>query len=435
MKIGIRREDKNQWEARVPLIPVHLRELHKKYGIEFFIQPSKIRVFSDEEFKGAGAIVSEELSKCQIILGIKEMPIHFFELKKIYLFFSHTIKGQRYNMPILKKMMELKDTLIDYERIVDKSGKRVVFFGRFAGIAGMIDTFWILGRRLEWEGFKTIFSNLKQALNYFSLEGAKNVFKEQGQLLSKEGLPDELVPMVFGFTGYGNASKGAQEIFDLFPHEEILPENIADFIKKGEFSKHLLYKVVFKEKDIVKPKELTHIFELKDYYERPEKYASRFDDYLPYLSVLINAIYWNEKYPRLVTKSYLKRTYETGGRLPLRVIGDITCDVGGSIECNVKTTDSGNPVYVYDPISGKIESGVRGNGPVILAIDNLPCELPKESSSVFSDCLKNFIPELMCVNFSESFENLSLPPELKRATIIHKGNLTPHYRYLEEYLQ
>lgn len=434
MKVGIRREDKNKWEARVPLIPAHLRELHEKYGIGFVIQPSKIRAFCDEEFKGAGVVVSEDLSECRIILGVKEMPISFFEPKKVYLFFSHTVKGQRYNMPMLKKMMDLKDTLIDYERIVDASGRRLVFFGRFAGIAGMIDTFWALGRRLEWEGSKTIFGNLKQALDYSSLEEAKDVFKEQGQLLSKEGLPNELMPMVFGFTGYGNVSRGAQEIFDLFPHEDILPESIDDFIRKGKFSKHLLYKVIFKEKDIVKPKNPSHTFELEDYYEYPEKYISKFEDYLPYLNVLINAIYWDERYPRLVTTSYLKKTYETGKRLPLRVIGDISCDVGGSIECNVKTTNPGDPVYVYDPISGKIKSGVRGGGPVILAVDNLPCELPKESSSTFSDCLKNFIPDLACANFSESFENLSLPSELVKATILHKGNLTPDYKYLEKYL-
>ena len=141
-RIGIRREDKNKWERRVPLVPEHVKEFKEKYDVETVIQPSKIRVYSDDEYSDAGAVVKEDMSTCLIVFAVKEIPIHLFEKNKAYVFFSHTIKGQKYNMPMLKKMMDLRCNLIDYEKIKDERGNRLIFFGRFAGFAGMIDTLW-----------------------------------------------------------------------------------------------------------------------------------------------------------------------------------------------------------------------------------------------------------------------------------------------------
>lgn len=434
MRIGIRREDKNEWEKRVPIIPEHVKELYQKYDIEFVVQPSSIRAFSEEEYRQAGAIIQENLSECSIILAIKEIQGDFFIQNKVYVFFSHTIKGQQHNMPMLKRMMELKNTLIDYERIVDDKGKRLVFFGRFAGIAGMIDAFWAFGQRLEWEGYKTPFSKLKQALNYSNLDEVRSVYKGIGKVIKKEGLPKDIVPLIVGFTGYGNVSRGAQEMFDLFPHKKIEPKHLKDFMEKRNFSSHHLYKVVFEEEDMVRPIDSSISFGLQDYYHHPEKYASRFEDYLPYLKVLMNAIYWDKMYPKLVTKKYLKTIYEARKTLPLKVIGDISCDVEGSIECNLATTNSGAPLYVYDPLNQNIKYGIEGDGPVILAIDNLPCELPKESSSIFSSVLEHFIPRLVEIDFSAPFEKVNIHPEIKRATILYKGELTPDYKYLLKYL-
>lgn len=435
MRIGIRREDKNQWEARVPLTPGHVRELRNRYRIEFLIQPSSIRTFSDDEYRRAGAIVQEDLSKCDIVFAVKEIPIDFFLPGKKYIFFSHTVKGQSYNMPLLKRMVDLKSTLIDYEKIVDENGRRLVFFGRFAGIAGMIDSFWALGGRLKNEGFDTLFSHLKQALDYPDLESIKAAYREQAKTLTQDGLPKTLTPLIFGFTGYGNVSRGAQEMFDIFPNIEIQPEELAEFYRKGKFSNRHLYKVVFKEEHLVKPQDSTAEFDLQDYYHHPKKYESKFEQYLPYLSVLINAIYWDTMYPKLVTRKYLKENYESGAGLPLKVIGDITCDIGGSIECNMSETDSGNPVYVYDPIKEDIQYGTEGNGPVVLAVDNLPCELPKESSTVFSTVLKEFIPALLKTDFSLDFNRVNLPAELKQATILYNGEFTPDFEYMREFIK
>ena len=154
--IGIRREDKD-WESRAPLTPDHIKELSGKGDIAFVVQRAKKRAFPEEEYEKAGAKICDSLLECPVILGIKEIPSEFFEKGKTYLFFSHTIKGQDYNMAMLKKMMDMECNLIDYERIVNEAGKRLLFFGNYAGLAGMVDTLWALGKRFEWEGIKTPF--------------------------------------------------------------------------------------------------------------------------------------------------------------------------------------------------------------------------------------------------------------------------------------
>ncbi|MDD5766494.1 MAG: hypothetical protein PHW79_09660, partial [Candidatus Marinimicrobia bacterium] len=229
-------------------------------------------------------------------------------------------------------------------------------------------------------------------------------------------------------------SRGAQEILNLFPVIEIQPQEVASLWKNPNFSRNHIYKVVFKEEHIVKPIRSDMAFDLQDYYKHPEKYESKFEDYMPYLTVIINAIYWDKMYPRLVTKKYL-RTAEIENRvLPLKFIGDITCDVEGSIECNIEDSNPGNPVYVYEPMSQTIRYGYTGKGIVVLAVDNLPCELPKESSAVFSNVLKKFIPSLVKTDFSAQYDALQLSPELKRATILLNGEFTPTFKYMEKFV-
>ena len=434
MKIGIRREDKNEWEARTPLIPEHIAELLRNPGLDFIVQPSSIRTYSDDDYTRSGAVIQEDLSGCDIVFGVKEFPIQFLQPSKTYVFFSHTIKGQSYNMAMLKRLVELKDTLIDYEKIVDDNGRRLVFFGRFAGIAGMIDTFWAFGQRLQSEGIQTSFAEIRQARFYTNLTDTKSKLKSIGEEIVRNGLPHLTHPLIFGVTGYGNVSRGAQEILDLFPFIEIQPDEVASLWKNPNFSRNHLYKVVFKEEHLVKPTYSDAAFDLQDYYKHPEKYESKFDDYLPYLTIIVNAIYWDKMYPRLVTKKYLKTAEIENRALPLKVIGDITCDVEGSIECNLEDSNPGNPVYVYEPVSQTIRYGYTGKGVVVLAVDNLPCELPKESSAVFSNVLKEFIPSLMKTDFSVSYEALRLSPELKRATILLNGEFTPEFKYMEKFV-
>lgn len=433
--IGIRREDKNIWERRVPLIPSHVKELISDYSLDIVVQPSSIRIFSDEDYMNAGAEISESLASCPMVLAVKEIPEKFFLEGNVYAFFSHTIKGQEFNMPMLRRMMELRCTLIDYEKIMDHEGRRLVFFGIQAGQAGMIETFSALGRRLKVEGVSNPFENIRQAYQYASLVDAKESIQAIGWEIHTHGLPESCVPLICGFAGYGRVSQGAQDIFDLLPFESIEPGELEDFLTMNKsFSPNKVYKVVFEERHMVCPIGDT-VFDLNEYYTRPERYESVFSKYLPHLSVLVNAIYWAPQYPRFVTRQDLKNLFESSEPPRLKVIGDITCDIDGSLASTLEATDPDNPTYVYDPITNSHTMGVTGRGVVVMAIDNLPCEIALESSIAFSDALKSFIAPLASADFRHDFSQCALPDEIKRAVILYQGKLTEPFAYMKKYIQ
>lgn len=433
--IGIRREDKNKWERRVPLIPDDIRELKEQYGIQTIIQPSNIRIFSDDAYRQAGAIVSEDLSPASVIAAVKEIPISMYEKDKTYVFFSHTIKAQSYNMPMLKKIMDLGCNLIDYERIVNEKNQRLIFFGRYAGCAGMIDTLHALGQKLKLLGYDTPLEQVKSAYEYESLEHAFKAIEAIGDEIGEKGLPESLAPLVIGFSGYGNVSRGAQEIFNLLPHKVVSANILNEMYENFTGDVHNFYKVIFSEDDMVRPRNREIPFNLQDYYDHPENYESRFEQYLPLLTVLVNGIFWSEKYPRLVTKEYLNRESSIRGHLPLKVIGDISCDIDGGVEITHKATKPDNPSFTYFPIQDCFEDGVQRDGITVMAVDNLPCEFSKESSSDFSHVLKQFIHEIAEADFSGTYESLALPYPIRKGLIVHKGTLTPEYRYLEEHIK
>jgi saccharopine dehydrogenase (NAD+, L-lysine-forming) len=432
--IGIRREDKNPWERRVPIIPLHARELMRELPLEIWIQPSFIRVFADEDYRREGVSVSEDLSPCSIVLAVKEIPPDFFVNETAYVFFSHTIKGQPHNMPMLKRMMERRCTLIEYEKIVDEKGRRLVFFGKQAGEAGMIDTLWALGQRLKSEGIKSPFSHLRKTIDYGSLVEAKESLKKVGWEIYNQGLESSLVPLVFGFAGYGHVSQGAQEIFDLLPFEEIEPGKLGEFSKKKSFSDRRLYKTVFKEEDMVKPKSAKEKFDLQDYYDHPERYKPVLEKSIPYLTGFVNAIFWSPRYPRFVTKKLLKKLYGSGAHPRLRVIGDISCDINGGVECTIVCTNPAEPIFTYDVLEDTAKEGFTGRGPVVMAVDNLPAEISLESSVYFSQTLLPFMPGLAAADFSRDFGHCHLPLPLRKAVIIFRGKLTPDYEYMKSFI-
>lgn len=431
--LGIRREDKSRWEARAPLAPADVAQLVAEHGLEIRVQRSPQRAFKDEEYRAAGAVLVDDLDDCPVILGVKEIPPARLVPGRTYLFFSHTIKRQPANMPMLRRIVELGCTLIDYERIVDAGGRRLVFFGRFAGVAGMIDTLWALGRRLRHEGIANPFEQVRRAYEYADVEQARRELAGVGERIRQAGLPAAIQPLVCGFAGYGNVSQGAQEIYDLLPVRTLAPAEL----DRARLGPHECGKVVFREEHMVAPAGAgagPARFELQDYYDHPERYRARFAGYLPHLTVLVNGIYWEPKYPRLVTCADLRELY--GGPQPprLRVIGDISCDINGSIECTVRAADPGDPVYVYEPRSGRVLGGVAGAGPVILAVDILPCELPVDATIHFGRSLRPLLPALARADFDRPLEASGLPPELRRATIVYRGRLTEPYRYLESEL-
>ena len=430
-RIGIRREDKNPFERRTPLTPAHVETLGREHGVPCTVQPSPRRTFDDEAYRRAGAAVDEDLSGCDVVLGVKEIPLAQLLAEKTYLFFSHTIKGQPYNMPMLRRLLQLGCTLIDYECIVDETGRRLVFFGQHAGLAGMIDTLWALGQRLDQEqGLKTALATVQQAHAYPSLTDAKAAISAVARRLRTEGIPRALRPLVFGFAGYGNVSIGAQEIVDLLEPQEISPERFGEIDADDDWP---CYKVVFREEHLVQRR--SGAFELQHYYQEPDAYRPVFAErYLDRLTVLVNCIFWDARYPRLVTLADLASLY--GGPTPprLQVIGDISCDVGGAIEATVHTTDRANPVFLYDVHEQRAVDGLTGAGPLILAVDNLPAELPRDASEWFSDTLLPFIPAVAAADFGAPLERAGLPEPLREAVIVQGGALTPKFEYLSEHL-
>jgi alpha-aminoadipic semialdehyde synthase len=419
----------------VPLIPAHVRELIRDGQVDIRLQPSPIRVFGDEDYRREGATVAEDLSPCSVILAVKEIPPEFFLDDRVYVFFSHTIKGQAHNMPMLKSLIDHRATLLDYERIIDEHGRRLVFFGRQAGQAGMIDTLWALGGLWKSEGTKTPFSDVRQTIGYASLVEAKEEIKKVGWKIYEHGLPAALAPLVFGFAGYGHVSQGAQEIFDLLPFEEVPPSGLRRLFRPNGSSERKVYKVIFHEEDMVRPRARGHEFSLKEYFDHPEEYRPVLEGHLPYLTALINAIYWSPRFPRFVTKKYLRKLWAGPAAPRLRVIGDFSCDIQGGMECTLKCMSPGEPFFTYDVAADQARDGFSGRGPVVLAVDNLPAEIALESSIFFSEVLRPFILALATADFSREFAALELPLPLKRAVILHRGRFTPDYEYMAEYVR
>ncbi len=430
--VGIRHEDKYLMERRTPLTPAHVKKLIEKDKLNIIVESSDKRIFTDDEYRLAGAQIEKDLKSCQVIFGVKEIPEEKFEKENTYVFFSHVIKGQPYNMPMLKKMIEKKCNLIDYECIVDDQNRRLIFFGKFAGLAGMIDSLWSLGERLKRYGYQTPFLNIKQSCKYNSLKEAKKAISKAGKEIAEKGLPEDLFPFTIGFTGYGNVSIGAQEIASLLPVKEIFPDELSKLKENKSLLNNIIYKVVFKEEHISARKD-GKPFDLQDYYNNPHKYHSIFEQYIPNLSVLMNCMYWDDRYPRIVTKDYLQQLFEKE-QPKLTVIGDITCDPNGSVEITHKGTPIEDPVFVYNPFTRKPTSGFEGEGMLVMAVDILPSELPRDSSIAFADALIDFVKPIAETDFNQHFENISLPSPIKKALILHKGNLTPDYKYIKDYL-
>ena len=432
--IGIRREDKNKWERRVPLSPEHVRELKEKQGIHTIVQPSSTRIFTDDQYRAAGAEINEELGRARVVFAVKEIPSQLFQPDTTYVFFSHTIKGQPYNMDMLRRMMDQRINLLDYERFLDDQNRRLIFFGRYAGLAGMIETLHAYGRKLSLQGYETPLAEIRQAWEYDGLEAAKAAVREVGERIDAEGMPQELAPQIVAFSGYGNVSRGAQEIFDLLPHKVLSAAIMDEMYENFSDDNFNFYKVVCHEDDMVRRIE-DGGFELQEYYKHPERYESIFQRYLPRINVLVNCIYWTADYPRLVTRKYLRDEAAIRSNPTLQVIGDISCDIEGSIEICREATMPDAPCFTYRPASDDFEDGVTRLGVTVMAVDNLPCEFPREASQDFSEVLKPYVPSILGADFSRSTEESGLDPVARRALILRQGRLTRDYAYMSDFLK
>ena len=355
-------------------------------GISVVVQPSTSRIFSDKEYQAAGALISNDLTSSQVILGVKQVPAHELIEGKTYMFFSHTIKGQEDNMPLLQACLDKKVRLVDYECITaggKVNGKRLIAFGAWAGRAGMINGLRGLGERLLAQGYSTPFLNMASSYMYSSFEEARRGVLQVGESLRKHGLPPDLAPLVVVFTSNGKASRGAQEVFELLPHQWVHPSELATLPPdRGH-----LFGCVVEAQDYITHRQGAP-FDRQDYYAHgATMYESTFrSNIAAYATAIVNCTYWDDRYPRLLTKQDLKEMHLQHNR-KLALVADISCDVGGSIEFLDKSTPVEKPFYLYNPVKGRVEDSLDGDGVVMMGVDILPSELPREASTHFGDLL------------------------------------------------
>lgn len=436
--VGILAEAKNIWERRVPLTPSHcamlLRGGNGKTGVDrIIVQPSNKRIHHDALYEDVGCELSEDLSECGLILGIKQPKLDMILPDRAYAFFSHTHKAQKENMPLLDRILAERVSLFDYELIVGDNGKRLLAFGTFAGRAGFIDFLRGLGQRYLNLGYSTPFLSLGASYMYPSLAAAKAAMISVGEEIATFGLPSGICPLVFVFTGTGNVSIGAQEIFKLLPHSFVDASKLPELFEKARGNTQTtrtsmrgfqVYGCVVTCQEMVAPKDSTKLFDKMDYYAHPEHYRPIFHENIaPYTSVIVNCMYWEKRFPRLLTTKQLQDLAKK--RCPLIGISDITCDIGGSIEFVNRSTLIDSPFFRYDPLSNSYHHDMEGNGVVCLAVDILPTEFAKEASLHFGSILSQFIGSLAS---KREFEDL--PADLRRACIAHGGALTSLYEYI-----
>ncbi|KAK4513899.1 uncharacterized protein ATC70_005906 [Mucor velutinosus] len=434
--IGIRREDKSRWERRSALTPNTVKKLIQETGTKVYVQPSTKRIFTNESYEEAGAIITEDISQADIILGIKEVPEASLLKDKTYMFFSHTHKGNEKNMPMLRSVLDKNIRLIDYELMKDETGRRLVAFGQFAGNAGMIDIFHGMGHRFLGLGYSTPFMYTSMAHAYPTLAEAKSALHRMGNVIAENGTPKDFGPLVYAFTGSGNVANGAMDIFKEIPHEFVPAEDLSKLVNDKNPRLDRLYATQLEVKDYIEQKDGGKLIDYEDYLANPERYQSNFHHKIaPYANCVVTGAYWDKNYPRLMTNKQLadfERLKKKGliNKGKMMSLADIVCDVKGAFECLSHSTNVDDGFFYYDAIRDMEHSDAEGEGIQIMGIDILPAELPVESSEFFSKALYPYIREM--VQSSPKTPLDKLPTLLRNATIADQGQLMdPHKSLLK----
>lgn len=478
--VAIRREDASIWERRAPLAPYHVEKLTKK-GVRILIQPSNRRAYPLQSYIRAGAEVKEDISEAPVVLGVKQVPPELLLPGKTYCFFSHTIKAQEANMPLLDAVLDKNIRLIDYERMVDERGQRVVAFGKYAGYAGMINILHGIGLRLLALGHHTPFMHIGPAHNYRNAGSAKQAIRDAGYEIALGKMPRSIGPLTFVFTGSGNVSQGAQEMFAELPIEYVDPSDLREVAERGSISK-IYGTIVTRSDHLVRKKSAppsgsgsisTDELDLEEYNNHPERYYSNFSTHIaPYASVIINGVYWPPGAPRLLRIPDAKKLqqpivvrpsalyqhrddlsfYEDRAskrmrsganqlqsigspNLPHRLIAlcDISADPGGSIEFMQDCTTIDNPFYLYDAeTNSPSDQSFAGQGFLICSIDNMPTQLPLESTDMFGDLLFPYIMDIVRLDASKPVEEENISSVVQTAIIASNGKLRPNYEYIQD---
>ncbi|XP_011313787.1 alpha-aminoadipic semialdehyde synthase, mitochondrial isoform X2 [Fopius arisanus] len=443
--IAIRREDQSVWERRAPLAPSNVRRLIRA-GVKVIVQPSNRRAYPAQAYLKAGAFLQEDISEASVIFGVKQIPIDQLIPNKTYCCFSHTIKAQESNMPLLDAMLEKNIRLLDYEKLTDNAGQRVVAFGKYAGVAGMVNILHGMGLRLLALGHHTPFMHIGPAHNYRDSAMARQAIRDAGYEIALGAMPKSIGPLTFVFTGSGNVSQGGQEVFQELPHEYVTPESLRKVAEHGDTNK--IYSCEVRRRHHLERKEGGG-FDSEEYDKHPERYISTFSKKIaPYASVIINGIYWAVDSPKLLTipdAKYLLRPAHTpwlpisvgAPALPHRMLAicDISADPGGSIEFMNECTTIDTPFCLYDADRNKDTKSFKGPGVLVCSIDNMPTQLPKEATDFFGDLLYPYTLDIIRSEAKKPLEEHNFTPAVHGAIIASNGRLTPNFEYIQELRQ
>jgi len=398
MKIGIILEGKNPPDRRAPFSPEQLKALTERYRgqITFVVQSSEVRCYSDAEYRNVGIEVKDDISEADVLFGVKEVPIQQLIPDKTYFFFSHSIKRQAHNRKLLRAILDKGIRLIDYEAIKNPTGERVAAFGRWAGIVGAYNAFWTYGQ-------KTALYDIKRASECKDYEELKLELKNV-----------QLPPIKIVVTGAGRVGGGIREILDALAIPEVdTHEFLYNYFEEPVYA-------VLSSSDYNRRK-VDGGFDREEFYTSPERYESHFLKFAEAGEMLISGAFWNPDAPRLFDITDI-----SSPDFGLTVIADITCDIDGSIPTTFRTTTISDPVYDVARRSGTELPAFGSQSSIsVMAIDNLPCELPRESSEEFGRQLGQWvIPALLEDN----------APILEKATIARDGDLTLEFMYLMDFV-
>ncbi|MFP4025046.1 MAG: NAD(P)-dependent oxidoreductase [Thiohalospira sp.] len=399
IKVGVLRETKNPPDKRVPVTPPLAVKLTERFpNTELYIQPSDIRCYTDEEYQYLDLNVKEDLSDCDILVGVKEVNASTLIANKTYMFFAHVGKKQPYNRGLLQEIIRKKIRLVDYEYLTDYDGQRIVAFGRWAGIVGAYNG-------LRARGIRTDSFELKPANQCHDMEemfaGLKLVKLKKKKIL---------------VTGGGRVAMGAMETLNQLNIREVTPD---EFLHK-DFDEPVLCRL--DPEHYVKHKGGMQ-FNLQHFFKHPEEYESTFKPYTKVTDLFIACHYWDPKSPKFITKEdYLDPDFK------ITVIADVSCDVNGPIASTVRASTIADPFYGYNPETGEAERPfISPKNITVMAVDNLPGELPRNASTDFGkDLMDKVFPSL----FGHDDTGM-----IERATITKDGKLTERYAYLQNYLE
>lgn len=398
IKIGIIREGKIPPDARVPLTPEQCAEAQVELPVRIVVQPSPIRSFKDEEYAAHGIHLQEDISDCDVLLGVKEVPIPLLIPGKTYLFFSHTIKKQPHNRPLLQAVMDQNIRLIDYEVLTDERGERLIAFGFYAGIVGAHNGLWTWGQRT----------------GQFSLPRLCESHDYAAALAAYEKMT--LPPLRIVLTGGGRVASGAAKNLRDMGIRQVAPASFLEQVfEQAVFTQlHAADYVIHRD---ARPFVKSH------FYAHADEYVSAFAPYYRRADIFINGIFYDKKAPAFFTVQDMQQP-----DFQIKVIADISCDIvpDSSVPSTLRSSTIAEPVYGFDPLSRQETLPFQAGSIDMMAIDNLPSELPRDASAFFGrQLLEKILPELL-LGYDSAV--------VRRGMITQNGRLTPEFDYLADYV-